>query len=53
MRYFLILSCLIFTSSVERNSKFGSGAIWASNFSTAFRESRFDAFFLILLEGAL
>ena len=34
-----------------RNSKFGSGTIWPSNFSIAFRKSRFDAFLLIVLEG--
>jgi hypothetical protein len=33
-----------------RNSEFGSDAIWPSNFSIGFRESRFDQFLLIVLE---
>ena len=34
-----------------RNSEFGCGSIWSSNYSVAFGKSRFDEFLLIALEG--
>ena len=34
-----------------RNSEFGSGSIWPSNFSFAFCKSRLDEFLFIALEG--
>src|SRR5258708_30387650 len=33
-----------------RNPEFGSGSIWAGNFSVAFPKTRFDEFLLIVLE---
>ena len=33
-----------------RNPEFGCGSIWSSNYSVAFRKSRFDEFLLIALE---
>ena len=32
------------------NTEFGSGSIWPSNFSVAFRKSRFDESLLIVME---
>jgi len=49
--YFFIQSCLIFISSFDRGiPSLAAEPVWPSNFSVAFRESRFDQFLLIVLE---